>query len=98
MIRYLHANYGRRLNLDDIAAEAALSRDYLTRCFQQVTGLTPVAYLRRLRLAESMKLLRETDRPIAEVAARVGMQNPSSFCRQFKAAYGISPLQTRRDA
>lgn len=96
VVRYLHQHYDQPITLDSLAAHVSLSRDYLTRCFQQVTLLTPIAYLRRLRMAEGLKLLRQTKEPVALIARQVGIQDAGSFTRQFKSVYGVAPLQARK--
>ena len=46
-------------------------------------------------LQTARRLLDETDLPVAEVAARVGMVDVAYFSRLFKKKYGLSPLRYR---
>lgn len=97
-IRFIHEHYQEELDLDAIADHVQLSRDYLSRCFQAATDLTPIAYLRRYRMAEALRLLKETREPVSRIAARVGIPDASSFSRQFKTIYNMKPSQARKGA
>jgi transcriptional regulator GlxA family with amidase domain len=53
------------------------------------------AYIRRCRLTTARDLLKKTDLPIADIAARVGFDDYNYFLRVFKKTYGASPKRMR---
>lgn len=94
--QYLHENYTQKLTLDRLAAQYNVSKYHLQRLFRRYYGQSPGEYLTRLRLSRAKELLRMTDLPVAEVAYRVGMENPSYFISVFHAREGTTPQQYRR--
>ena len=78
------------LTLEDLAAEAGMSRFHLIRAFRHQTGLTPHAYLvqRRVHLARRMI---QQGTPLAETAAACGFADQSHMTRQFARTFGAAP-------
>ena len=66
--------------------------------FRKATGTTFVTYLTRLRLAHGHRLLVETERSIAAIAAEVGFSDQSYFDRRFREQYKQSPRAVRASA
>lgn len=54
------------------------------------------AYLREYRLQTAQKLLTETDASIAEIAHRVGYENPNKFSSAFRQIFGMTPTEYRK--
>jgi len=90
-VSFLHNNYCRPISVDDIAREAGVTANHLTRIFSAETGYSPIQYLRELRLNRAVSLLQNTDMKIANVAQSVGYENVEHFSRVFKKKYSISP-------
>lgn len=63
--------YAEALDVPSLAGLAQLSPSQLGRVFKEVFGETPHRYLRRRRVERAMTLLRQTDRPVTEVACDV---------------------------
>ena len=78
-----------------LAAHCHVSESTLLRACRRELGMSPLAYLRRRRLEESMQLLESGRYGVTEVAARVGYDNPSAFAAAFRAQFGISPSAAR---
>lgn len=94
-IEFMHDNYSREIDLEEIASAAYLSEFHFARMFKQITGVTPHYYLANLRLERARKLLLETALPISEIAAMVGYQSQSHFTRLFRSAAGVTPRAFR---
>jgi AraC family transcriptional regulator len=94
-IEFMHDNYSRELDLEEIASAAYLSEFHFARMFKQITGVTPHYYLANLRLERARKLLLETALPISEIAAMVGYQSQSHFTRVFRSVAGVTPRAFR---
>jgi AraC-like DNA-binding protein len=65
--------------------------------FKQFTGLTPIEYIKNVRLAKAVDLLRLPGISVANVAMEVGFEDPGYFARQFKQVLGISPSVYQRE-
>ncbi len=84
--------------LADIAREAGLSPHHFIRVFTGAAGISPMRYLRDLRIRQSIGLLQATDLRVNEIAAAVGFRDPLHFSRAFHAATGKSPSAMRDQA
>lgn len=84
------------LSLDALADVAAMSRFHWHRVFLAMTGETTADAVRRIRLHRAAMELVHTDRPLAEIAGRVGYPNVPSFTRAFTARWGQPPAAFRQ--
>lgn len=92
---FIHDNAERNISLEDVAAQAALSRFHLSRSFAEVFGLPPLAYHRRLRLDVAARLLRSDAASPTEIAEQLGYASLSAFTRAFRQNFGVPPSQAR---
>jgi AraC-like DNA-binding protein len=91
-------SYAQALDLQTLARIAHTSETHLIRAFGATFGETPHRYLQRRRLERAMFLLRETTRPVTEVAFDIGYASLGTFSRTFRAIIGESPTAYRRRA
>lgn len=94
---YIHENSYRRLSLDEIAREAALSRFHLAHTFCEAYGRGPLAYHRSLRLKDAATKLGRGLASATELAEQLEYAFPSAFTRAFKAEFGVSPSTHARE-
>lgn len=94
--RFMDENFRRQLQLSEIAARAGISAGYFCRRFRDAYCITPIMYLRNLRIAHACHLLINTDLPLANVTEQSGFFSISYFCREFHKEKGLSPIQFRR--
>lgn len=83
----------------DLCRALRCSRRTLQTSFQRVAHVTPVAYLRCLRLNAVHRLLRSTypdELLVGDAAARLGFTHLGYFAREYRELFGESPSQTRR--
>lgn len=90
----LHARMAEDVGLDELAAAAGVDRFRLNRAFRAAFGLSPHAYLVRLRLRAARRRLADGEAP-ALVAAEVGFADQSHLGRWFRRAYGLTPATYR---
>jgi AraC-like DNA-binding protein len=95
--RYIQAHYAEPLELEALARRAALSVSQFSAVFKAHFGVPPIEYAHRLRLRQAAHLLRDDTLAVAEVASRVGYEDPLYFSRQFRKLMGQSPRQYRRN-
>jgi AraC-type DNA-binding domain-containing proteins len=89
------ARYSERLDVEDMAAAAGLSKAHFRREFRRAFGESPHAYLLTRRLQRAAELLRMTDWTVAEVCVSVGLQSVGSFTTSFKQTYEQTPTEYR---
>jgi signal transduction histidine kinase/DNA-binding LacI/PurR family transcriptional regulator/AraC-like DNA-binding protein len=96
---YIHEHYPENLSRIEIARHLNVSEHYLTRCFRQEMGITPVVYLNRYRIRQAKTLLEQGETNVTEVALAVGFSDSNYFGRLFRREVGIAPgayLQGKR--
>lgn len=82
-------------SLDELAALADRHPSHVTRAFRQEWGVTPGEYLRRVRLAEAIRLLRETEMPLSSVAYAAGFADQSHLGRWMRRYVSATPGEVR---
>lgn len=82
--------------LSGLAARLGYSTVYTGTRISELTGDTFTALLQKKRCATAAKLLRESDRSVAEIIRAVGYENETFFRKTFKALYGTNPLAYRK--
>lgn len=91
---YLFEHRARAVSIPELCEHVHVSRRTLQYCFEDVLGVSPVVYLRRLRLNGIRRtLLDDADgtRGIGSVAADWGIDNFSQFSSDYKRLFGASP-------
>jgi len=89
------ARYSERVEVNDMARAAGLSKAHFSREFRRTFGESPHHYVLTRRLERAAALLRMTDWSVAEICLEVGLQSIGSFTTSFKRAYGQTPTEYR---
>jgi AraC-like DNA-binding protein len=95
VLRALHEDPARRWTVEELAAEASLSRAAFARRFTAQLGVAPLAYLTGWRMALARERLRDSDDGIAAVADALGYASEFSFSAAFKRHHGVAPGRWR---
>ena len=96
ILEYMKSRYAESIAIEDIAREVNISRTECFRCFQKITGQSPMEYLTFYRLQQAAHKLRNTDSSITEICISSGFNHPSYFGKKFREMYGVSPAQYRK--
>lgn len=89
--RFIHENYKRELNREDVAAHVYLTADYLAKVFKAETGIAIKEYLNECRINEAKRLLLESKASVSEIALETGFDTLSYFSTVFKKLTGETP-------
>ncbi len=89
--KYLADHLGENIQLEEIAEHVQLSPFHLSRVFKDHNGISPMKYLRQLRIARAKTLFNRRDMNISEVGQAVGYPIIQHFSRMFKSETGMSP-------
>jgi AraC-like DNA-binding protein len=97
-VALIHDQPERAWAVGELAGEVALSRSEFAARFRDLVGESPLRYATRTRLAHAATLLRTSDAPLAQVAARAGYGTAFSFGKAFKRTFGVAPGEYRGQA
>jgi len=90
-LKQIHSNYSQPFNVDQLAGCVNMSASAFHRTFKQVTSLSPIQYLKKVRLNQAKNMLVEQGVRASDAARLVGYESVSQFSREFKRYFGASP-------
>jgi transcriptional regulator GlxA family with amidase domain len=82
--------------VEEMIKRSKLAERTFKRRFAGATGLTPIAYVQRLRIEDAKRRLERTDTSVDEISWRVGYEDPAFFRRLFKRTTGLAPSAYRK--
>jgi AraC family transcriptional regulator len=91
----LRSGFCGEISLDQLAAEACISKYHFLRLFRTAYGLSPYQYIQYLRLEKAKGLLAHSVIPITDLAMLLGFENSQSFSRLFYQRMGLYPTEYR---
>ncbi len=96
VVDYIHQNYNRDINLEEVAEAVYFSPCYLSRVFKQMLKVNFIDYLTQIRLEKAKMFLKDTNYSISDIGKKVGYQDPKYFSTLFKKNVGCTPSEYRR--
>lgn len=96
-LAWMEDHYPVISGVDACAKAAGLSKFHFIRRFTATVGMSPLQYLTKIRLGHAVRLLRETNLSIEEVALHVGFSGSSYFIKVFHGIVGCSPGEFRKE-
>ena len=97
ILNYINEHFRENISVEDIANKFFLNSNYFCSLFRKETGLKCGDYIRNLRMDHAVRLVTLTKLSITDIAGESGYNSISSFLRDFKKAFGISPTNMRKD-
>ena len=94
-IDFIEKNLTEELDIEDIAAKAALSPFYYQRIFGALCGVTVGEYIRARRMTLAAQELNGKDVKVIDAAVKYGYDSPDSFSKAFQKFHGITPSQAK---
>ncbi len=96
-IEYIENNLNKKIELQEIANKAFLSKYHFHRVFHATIGESVAEYIRRRRLIEAAHELLNTEHKIIDIALNYQFSTQESFTKAFKKFYGIPPKEFRKN-
>jgi two-component system response regulator YesN len=93
---FVQRNCFKKVSLEDVARAVCLSPKYLSRLFEEASGMRFTDYRLKVKINASRQLLKGSGFNIDQVADKLGYKNTESFIRQFKKLTGLTPTQYRK--
>jgi transcriptional regulator GlxA family with amidase domain len=93
---WLHGMDARHVSLTAMAAQARLEKRTFLRRFANATGMPPIEYCRRVRIARARELLEFSNKTLKVIAWEIGYSDTDAFARAFQRVLGLSPGDYRR--
>ncbi len=96
-VEYIEARFASDLNMAVVSNYVSMNYSLFSYSFKQYTGSNFVNYLKDIRMKEAQKMLADTDLKIIEISQAVGYDNEKHFMKIFKATFGVSPSEYRKN-
>lgn len=90
-VRFIEQHYYTHLDVDLLCKHVNYSRSYLSRLFNDQTGMTIPEYINHVRVRHARELLEKTTLSVQEVSASVGVKDSFYFSKTFKKITGYAP-------
>lgn len=91
-IQFIRKNLSGTITVEDLATHAGMSRAVFHRRFKEATSISPLQFVKILRLNEASQLM-AAGRSVSESALMAGYASASQFSREFKRRYGVPPKE-----
>lgn len=95
-MRFMRANLAQSVTVEDVARQVAMSPSHFAHRFRAVARVSPMRYLKGLRIAHARTLLLNDGVRVSEAALQSGYESASHFTRDFKQVHGASPADYLR--
>jgi AraC-like DNA-binding protein len=93
IIAEMKADLAKPFRVEELAARAHMSVSSFHHHFKAVTAMSPLQYLKRLRLTHARQILLSEDTDAASTAYRVGYESASQFSREYARMFGAPPIR-----
>ena len=94
---YIEQNNAKEISLSDLSKASLFSPWYSYRLFREYIGITPAEYIRRYRLTQAAKRLREGGERVIDIAFDAGFANVDTFTRAFCREFGMNPSEYMKE-
>jgi AraC family transcriptional regulator len=95
-VKYIHDHYDEPIHLDTLANVSHFSKYHFNRIFTSIVGMTPMSYVKKIRLQKSVYYLTETTKSILEISNLCGFGSVSNFNAAFKQHFHMVPSDVRK--
>ena len=93
--RYIEENYMQELTLTSLAEQYNYHPTYFSEMFKEGAGISFIQYVTEVRMKHALRLLKETQLTVWDIAELAGFSSPSYFSSKFKRMFNLSPSEFR---
>ena len=94
-LQYVNKNYLHKISLKDIERELNVNGSYFSTLFKKEMGITFTRYVNHMKIANTCRLLTDTNMSIIEISMASGFDDQSYFTKAFSKEMGMTPNQYR---
>jgi AraC-like DNA-binding protein len=94
-LKIIHNKYNEHLDIPTLAKEEDMSVSSFHTHFKKVTTLSPLQYIKKIRLNKAKDLLTRNNLQVNETAYATGYESSSQFSKDFKSYYGYPPKEAK---
>ncbi|MFS1538875.1 MAG: helix-turn-helix domain-containing protein [Candidatus Phlomobacter fragariae] len=94
--KWIEEHIGTIIYLEELASYSGYSLWHMQKIFKEITGISLGKYIRQRRLAKAVNLLRNSTKPIFDIALDFGFGSQSHFTYMFRKEFGITPYHFRQ--
>lgn len=91
VLNYMEENIDKKISLDELCAIASMSKTSLLRHFKDDFQISPMAFLKKVRLHLACKMLRNSDKDLSSIAFACGYYDQSHFNKDFRSMLNETP-------
>jgi AraC-like DNA-binding protein len=95
VIRHIEEGFDVEITLEQLAQSVNISPSRLRHLFKSEVGVTPMQFLKEVRLRKAKELAEESFMNVKQIMVIVGLRDESHFMRDFKKTFGLTPTQCR---
>ncbi len=100
IIRQIHEellnNLDKRITIEELSKRYLMNPTTMKALFKSVYGMSIAAHMKEHRMRQAARMLKESERSIAEIALSVGYDSPSKFSTAFKEFFHMLPKEYRK--
>lgn len=93
VLEWLKVHFKHPVKIEDLASNAGLSVSAFHSHFRAMTAMTPLQYIKRIRLNEARRLMLAEQLEASQAAYEVGYESPSQFSREYSRLFGTPPMK-----
>jgi AraC-like DNA-binding protein len=97
-MQYIRQHHAQKLTVPALARRARMSESHYAHRFSAVARISPMRFLREVRLEQARERLLGEGARASEIASQVGFESPAHFTREFKRRFGLPPSHYSRTA
>jgi transcriptional regulator GlxA family with amidase domain len=90
-IKFINIEFGQDITIEMLAKLSCLSKSHFSKLFTDEMKVSPIIYLKTIRLQNAKKMLRSKKLTITQVATQCGFNSTSYFSKQFKEVFNETP-------
>jgi len=93
VVKYINTNYEKNITIEELSKISKLSKSHFTKVFTQNIKMSPMEYLKHIRLQNAKKMVLSNKLSITTISSQCGFNSSAYFSKLFKEAFGETPKE-----